>query len=134
MWWLKNRPIMPPQDGLRHVGNFAGLVLYREGQFQVQLFIAKPETTVPHHMHRNVESYELQICGDIAFCTTNQEYSHGMLHIDSCEDHAAFGTGKSGVAFYSFQKWLNGIAPSSVDLDWIGDPMTSEHVSEIRTS
>lgn len=133
LWWLNRRIISPPKNGIRHVGDFSGIVLYREPPFQVEMFIAKPRADAPPHTHPNVESIGMIICGDTDFGTEREDFVNGFIHINAGESH--WINGKEGpVTFYSFQKWLDEIPPTSVDLDWIGKPISHEHGVELSNA
>lgn len=128
-WWLRNRPISPPEDCLSRTGTFTGLVLYREQQYQVQLFTTTEYGHVPHHTHPNVESLERLVCGKVDLNTARGNISmRKLLRVAASEDH--WGSIENG-AFFSFQKWLNGITPTSVTMDWIGEPLDGKHFSDL---
>lgn len=128
-WWLRNRPIEPPENCLTKTGTFTGMVLYRERQYQVQLFTTTEYGHVPHHTHPNVESLERLVCGKVDLNTERGNISmRKLLRVGADEDH--WGSIENG-AFFSFQKWLNGVEPSSVTMDWVGDPLDAKHLAAI---
>jgi hypothetical protein len=121
-------------------GRIEGLTLYREDQFQVELFFAAPSPTgsgFPEHRHPNVDSIEYFLCGEIDFRIRGKGLPDDLIR-GAAEDGAArlCGTmkrvrptdwhggrvGAKGGAFLSIQHWLNGTPPSSVVDDWIGPP------------
>lgn len=146
-WYLKTIGPLPlaPANGFNKAGVFTGLTLYRQGQFQVQMWLCPPESVIPDHSHPNVDSIQVFLCGDICFrkngeLTINQEkldvqedgvqalntFSTRILPTDT---HGA-SIGKRGGAFLTFQHWLKG-EPQSVELDWEGEPLDAEHKSKI---
>jgi quercetin dioxygenase-like cupin family protein len=132
VWWLRHKPFRPPVDAVTHVGGFSGVTLYRQGQFQVQFFIAKPNASAPKHSHPNIDSVEYGIAGagQDTFKSERNVHIGGLFMIAPCETHTA-QAGPGGGAFLSFQKWLNGVEPSSVELDWSGEPIDEMHAKEI---
>jgi hypothetical protein len=129
-FWLLMKPIEPPlEDMLDFSGNLSGLVLYRSGQYQVQLFIIKEDAVIKAHCHPNVDSYEVTVSGKVAFEVNGYRHEDRALwdHVRVLPEamRTAY-IGKGGGAFISVQKWLNGVKPSSVGWDW--------HDQEGRTS
>jgi len=112
-----------------------GLVLCRKSPYQVEMFVGHGPGTVPGHAHPNVSSIEVALSGDIRFSVEGREVlkdemlataldgtmraKGAMVRIKEGVRHGAV-VGAKGGAFLSVQKWLNGIEPSSVALDWEG--------------
>lgn len=121
-WWLMHRPfIIPEKNMLSHVADTHGSVLYRDGQFQVELFNVRPNSTIPAHIHPNVDSFEVYVSGDIVFMRdgelVEQHVVGGSTRIlPSCWHGGEFG--ERGGCFLSVQKWLNGVEPKFVGDDW----------------
>jgi hypothetical protein len=121
-FWLLMKPLMPPmEDSLDFSGNLSGIVIYRSGQYQVQLFIIAPDAVIKPHCHPNVDSYEVTVCGEVAFEVNGFRHEDRALwdhvRVLPTDEHTAY-VGKGGGAFISVQKWLNGIKPTSVGWDW----------------
>lgn len=150
-WWFENRPIRPLFDAVSQPANgISGIVLYREGQFQVQLFIFQPNITITNHRHPNVDSYEHYLSGEVFFYKNGKELlpredfyalSDGtaapLLNKDkpcntrvSPKDWHGADIGSRGGSFLSVQKWLDG-KPSLVERDWIGEPLGGVHADLI---
>lgn len=151
-WYAENgNPlIQSPVSGITFIGNGPSLVLHREDCFQVQLFIGRPNTVIPMHNHPNVESYEMNVNGDVEFylendpvyptsisgkCKTNGEdilRSWGYaVHVPAGKNHWA-RMGARGGSFLSIQKWLKGEEPTSVDDDWQGYTMDETHAERLE--
>lgn len=148
--FLANRPsievAVPFDSPVAFVESMAGLVIYRDGPFQVQLFIAAPNSEVPEHRHPNVDSYEVFLGGDLDFRKSGRSVVHPRLlkikHADKSvaiyhyvsvaadEPHSA-KIGPRGGAFLSVQHWRRAIRPTSVGNDWIGSTMGEHHSSQI---
>lgn len=134
VWWLRHKPFQVPMDEpIRFYSDFAGVTLFRDGPFQVQLFITHPNRTSPWHAHPNIESVEYGICGGTQsfFRTERNSQIAGLMMVDAGEFHEA-GAGDIGGSFISLQKWINGVQPSSVELDWVGAPIDANHLSQLK--
>jgi len=121
-WWLTNRPInTPPDSKLVYVADTNGLVLYREGQYQVELFSVKPNSTIKPHVHPNVDSYEVYIAGDIVFTCDGLDYAQkelgATIRVRPDSWHSGIFGNRGGV-FLSIQKWGNDVHPKFVGDDW----------------
>lgn len=132
LWWLRAKPFKQPPDNIVHTGPFAGVTLFREGPFQVQMFIGKPGATAPAHRHPNIDSVEYGVGGngEQNFKSERNAHRGALFFVEPNELHIA-QAGSSGGAFISIQKWLNGVEPTSVEQDWIGDPLDEKHAAEI---
>jgi len=121
-FWLTLRPINTPKDGcMDFADKISGIVLYRSGQYQVQLFNLAPNAIIESHCHPNVDSYEVHIGGELAFevdgCRHENRALLDQIRIFPSSMHKAF-SGDQGGCFISVQKWLNGVPPSTVGHDW----------------
>lgn len=121
-FWMANKPIMPPETTpTNQNGNLSGCVLYRDGPYQVQLFIVKPNSEIEPHIHPNVDSYEVFVSGDINFMCDDvwmDQYKFGSYTRVRENNYHGGKFGKRGGCFLSIQKWLNGVEPTSVGEDW----------------
>ena len=124
-WWLTGRQLRPPKEYiLNQEGSITGCVLYRDGQYQVQLFIVQPNCIIEPHIHPNVDSFEVYLSGDIEFSvggiTIDQTAmeSQRVLRVLPDEFHGG-KFGERGGVFLSVQKWLDGYEPTSVGYNWV---------------
>jgi quercetin dioxygenase-like cupin family protein len=122
-WWLQTRSInTPTKSALIHQKDTHGVVLYRQGQFQVELFNVKPNSVIIPHIHPNVDSYEVFVGGDIIFSCDGVEYAQTTLgdriRVKPSSWHGGH-FGPSGGVFLSIQHWLNGVEPGFVGDDWV---------------
>lgn len=120
-WWLSNRYFNP--ICMTNVADEHGMILYRENEYQVELFMMEPNSTIVPHIHPNVDSYEVYLCGDIRFMCNDIWYENNTLYSDirilpNSWHGGEFGA--NGGAFLSVQKWLNGVEPKFVGDDWVG--------------
>jgi len=123
-WWLANRPFNTPEKNvLSHVADTHGVVLFRQGSYQVELFNVKPNSIIPMHIHPNVDSYEVYVGGDVAFFCENEwheprEIGRTIRVLPSAWHEAKFG--ERGGCFLSIQKWMNETEPKFIGNDWDG--------------
>ena len=143
-WWLKNgRPLRPPfENPVFHTDNAMSLCLYREGQFQVELYISEPNSVSPPHTHPGVDSSFIYLGGNIQFNLEGRDNPDVSQWQKPQENgtHMLFGKtvsspdgiphwlniGKEGGAFLSFEHWKNK-TPVSVTVNWEGEPVGEEH-------
>ncbi len=134
VWWLRAKPLAVPQDSgaVRYYDGFAGITLYRQPPFQVQLFVVRPNGMSPWHAHPNIDSVEYGLAGDGIGTFRSERSAHAgpLILIEPSEGHEA-GSGPAGGCFFSIQKWLNGVAPSSVELDWTGPSIDDTHHTDL---
>lgn len=128
------------RNGVTNFGNIISLVLYREGQYQVELFICPHRnSSFSTHRHPDIDTYEFQLAGDNvltlndeAVCTEaqvsewmyNMDIKSPLMPITHNDYHS--GQGTTPFAFLSIQHWLNNVQPTSAGLNWIGDPSSVE--------
>jgi len=136
-------PIRPPfLNPVFHTDNAMSLCLFREGQFQVELYITEPHSTSPKHTHPGVDSAFVYLTGNIQFNLEgrdNPDASQWQYAKDNGA-HALFGKtvsspdgiphwlliGKEGGAFLSFEHWKDK-SPISVTTNWEGEPVGEVH-------
>ena len=122
------------------------IVLFRDRQYQVeQIIMPHGGYNVARHMHPDVDSIEIPFFGrpDTVMPTMrinnkrpiaqwlndNQIYvevPHGIYHGDSRN------IAKSGIVFFSVQYWLNGILPTSIGLNWVGEYESEGHQKAVE--
>jgi len=148
-WWLKaGRPMKPPFKNCIHTTDIAyAMCLYRKDQFQVELYICKPNTESPVHSHPNVDSISMYLTGDLSFSDENGNYkdlsayqwpkengAHMLLGKTADKNNGkphALRTGSTGGSFLIFERWLKD-NPSSVTLHWEGDLVGKKHAQTIK--
>jgi hypothetical protein len=121
-WWIGIRPFNTPTDTpTNYNGVLSGVVLYRQGPYQVQLFNVQPNSEIEPHIHPNVDSYEVFVGGDINFMCDDVWFEQNELGSRIRVKPSSWHGGKFGArggCFLSVQKWLNGVPPTSVGDDW----------------
>jgi hypothetical protein len=151
-WYINNLKngkmlLMPIFDSVSRVGTNSGIVVYRNEQLQVQLWMVDPSSNIVEHTHPNVESYEVYFGSQMYFMKEGKlvlseediinlennfdAYKNKTLYdcikINTDTKHSGY-SGPKGGAFLSIQHWKNGIKPSSVEKDWDGNSLGKDHI------
>lgn len=142
-------PFKPPQNNaIYRTNNASAVVLFREGRFQAELYIADSDQVSPEHSHPGVESIIMYISGD-GNTTVNEEtiadptpfwnllnpdgtsvlYKQ-RIRIDPNDTHG-LSVGGRGFAFFSIEMWPEDIDPSSVTVRWEGETTGGIHDKQI---
>lgn len=135
-WWMSNRPINTPKDSNVYVAETHGIVLYRQDNYQVEMFSVRPNSEIEPHIHPNVDSFEVYISGDISFMCNGEWFSQN--NIGDCirvypNSWHGGKFGEKGGCFLSIQKWLNNVSPKFVGDDW-KDKKDTKSYAENRKS
>jgi hypothetical protein len=126
-WYLAEPrwPIAMPADSLRVLDGWSELILYRDGDYQVELVTVKPDYVIPPHRHPHIASYEYQVVGDSTVhiggrplpsvpregagirrcCSLPRNMLHG-------------GVTPTGGVFLTLQRF-HGLAPTFASDDWL---------------
>jgi hypothetical protein len=130
-WYKVNKfPIRPPIEDPVYVTEISmSYVLFREGQFQAELYLVKPNTGSPEHSHPDIENIIMVLGGDIGTKVDNicPGLFCGQGPVIRESDTHALHTGDRGGAFLSLEKWGEGIKPTSVTIRWKGETCGNEH-------
>lgn len=149
--FLKNAGVLgavPFHGAVDRIENVTSVLMYREGQFQVQMFIVPEGTIIPEHVHPNVDSIEIYV-GDNFRLSHSGKFTNpesdiapdgGPLGFAKLRghairvrpDHLLGGIfGKGGGVFLSIQHWLNGVKPHCVARDYTGTTMGPDHQEKV---
>ncbi len=126
-----------PHYGTQRLPDRTSIILHRNGEFQVQLWIGDPNSVVPEHVHPNIDALHMYICGDIEFTACGKPeltiQQQAQTRPDGCgiangysfrsrpgESHGAV-FGPRGGAFIAIQRWI-GKPPTSETDDWEDAP------------
>ena len=151
--WYKDNgfPIRPPFEDPVYVTDISySYVLFREGQYQAELYLVRPNTSSPDHSHPGVENIIMVWGGNVHTRQNGQlfDYSEhyneagkngtnklfGMSSKKLTDDQThALIAGDKGGAFLSLEKWPEGVKPNSVTINWAGDPVDPTHGAIIKT-
>jgi hypothetical protein len=143
-------PIRPPQDNaIFRTNNASALVLYREEQFQAELYIADANDITPEHSHPGIESVIMFLSGEGSTTVNGKEKvdprqyfnkinSDGTsilfkqkIRLNPIDSHGLICYSK-GFAFLSIEKWPDGISPTSVAAHWQGETTGEIHDKIIK--
>jgi hypothetical protein len=150
-WYKENKfPIRPPFEDPVYITDISySYVLFREGQYQAELYLVRPNVSSPKHNHPGVENIVMLWGGDVSLehngeyldsSSFNTKADNGTSNLfGMCgpkltdkETHALFAGAKGG-AFLSLEKWPEGVIPNSVTVNWAGDPVDQHHQQIIKT-
>lgn len=136
--------LRPPADGVHFFraasyadgSAAAAVVLARAPPYQVELFVVPPDQPIVLHSHPNVDSIECYVSGEVVFDVGDGPVVPREMFFRTDEDGASFLCGRwfripagvdhgaevgpRGGTFLSFQRWKDGVTPTSVGLDWKG--------------
>ena len=152
-WYRDNKyPLRPPSDGRVYVTDETfSYVLYREGQFQAELYLVKPGLLPPEHSHPTVDNIIMVLGGTIE-CSVNGQLMDAKPYWDQTNADGtsvmfgvltgeltypsthSVGGGPNGSAMISFEHWPEGVKPTSISLDWEGNPVGNIHANELKKS
>jgi hypothetical protein len=149
-WYKENEyPVRPPfEDCVYITDNSYSYVLFRQGQFQAEVYLVKPNSGSPEHSHPRVENIILFWGGDAtpsyggvpvkigpfsrpAANGTSPAFGVMGPKITDEQTHALH-TGPKGAAFLSLEKWPEDIKPTSVVVNWKGLPLGDAHAPQIQ--
>jgi hypothetical protein len=150
-WYEQNGfPIRPPHDNaIFKTNNAHAVVLYREGQFQAELYIVDANSVTPEHSHPGVESIIMYLTGEGSttvneksvadprpyFTKVNNDGTSILfkqkLRLNPNDSHGLVCHDK-GFSFFSIEKWPDGISPSSVAAHWDGETTGEIHNKTIE--
>ena len=150
--WYKsnNYPLRPPFEDPVYVNdNSHSYVLYREGEYQAELYLVAPNSYVPPHSHPNMENIIIVLGGEMDL-RNGKDYYDLTNFFDA---PSPTGTSKlfgistpkmtadtphevnilnKGAAFISLERWMNGSIPTSATLRWNGEAVGEIHKQQLK--
>jgi len=148
-FWMKNQPIRPPFKNSIFVTDIAySICLYRSQQYQVELYLVKPNIVSPEHRHPDVDSITVYLTGNLTTGMKDKPYTdvskyqkenpknglhrlYGYCIENNPGQNHSLKSGPEGGAFLVFEKWLKG-NPTSVTIRWEGDTVGQDHDNIIK--
>jgi quercetin dioxygenase-like cupin family protein len=149
-WSLDNLTLIgrvPYAQPIWKIQDVTSVLMYRENQFQIQMFIVPEGVIIPEHTHPNVDSYEVYVGGNIKFShsgkyvltkelegenpDTKTALARGNVIRVKPEDKHGGVFGPGGGVFLSVQHWLNNVKPHCVAADYIGTVMGEDHYDKV---
>lgn len=150
LFWFLNSPVAVLQPSLLPKAltvheSVLTLTLFRSPPFQVELVVLLPGAAAwpGEHRHPNVDSYEVAWLNTSNFIKNGKAIGDPELWVPVQTSPGRFTMAgavrllptdfhgipalPAGGALLSVQHWLNGVEPSSVGMDWIGEPTTPGH-------
>jgi hypothetical protein len=150
-WYVKEGfPMRPPTTDPIYVTDHSySAIVYREGRYQVELYMLGPNWETPVHSHPGIE-YNIIFLNGTVYGFHNGEklpdavdytdianadgtnIAFGKHHSFSGESTHIAGTGHKGGLIAITQKWPEGVKMSSQSVHYVGDPIGPEHSKHIR--
>ena len=128
-WWTdRGCPIAPPAETVNLSDDATSFVFFRSGQFQVELYLIHPSPNLPVHEHPGVEVIKMRLdtflaTGSRVVKTSREEASptlyQGQAHGVGTNFKEKGGL-DSGFGLLAFQKWRDGLNPTTVAARWKG--------------
>jgi hypothetical protein len=143
-----NSCILTPGAEWRRVGEFMGITVLRCSPFQIQLWICPANSEIPDHAHPNVDVIQVYRYGQVYLRHNGRPVvTQRLLNRLARQRKSLFGRelrvrpgdthgakiGPAGGMFLTVQQWLKG-KPSSVELDWVGPPLSTAHAKAIHSA
>ena len=128
-WWCDNGcPLAPPSETVNLSDDATSFALFRSGQFQVELYLIHPSPNLPIHGHPDVEVIKMRLDtflthGNKVIKTSRQEASATLYQGETHGAGMNFkenGLLDSGFGQLAFQKWKDGLTPTTVAARWKG--------------
>ncbi len=150
-WYKQNEyPLRPPfADGVYVTDISYSYVLFRQGQFQVELYLVKPNSNTPAHSHPEVENIIMFSSGSAATSQQKLDQFLSFPHVAQADGtHPFFGymdhkvtdgdshalyAGPKGAAILSIEKWPEGMTPTSLILNWQGESVGTAHTEQLQS-
>lgn len=150
--WYKETgfPFRPPQNNsIYRTNNASAVVLWRQGRFQAELYIADANQDTPEHSHPGVESVIMYLSGDGNTTINSKEVADPKpfwdiinedgtsvlfkqsVRVDPKDTHG-LTTGDRGFAFLSLEMWPEDIETTSVTVHWEGETTGDLHVKQME--
>jgi len=127
-WYTESGlPYRPPTPAEVFLSDDATAVcLFREGQFQVELYLIHPEPLVQDHEHPGVEVIKVETFDGQLFPTgvLRNGQSHGVGIRDSAN--------KTGYPLLAVQRWHPKLTPTTVASRWKGKTAGPMHEALIK--
>jgi hypothetical protein len=140
-WWCDNgSPLAPPSETVNLSDDATSFSLFRSGQFQVELYLIHPTPNLPIHGHPDVEVIKMRLDTYMTLkgkaLKVSQEQASTTLY--QGETHGAGKNFKeqggldTGFGLLAFQKWKEGLTPTTVAARWKGKTVGPKQEALIR--
>lgn len=145
-WYIDNNyPFRPPADEPVFVTDYShSMIAFREGNYQVELYLMSPNWETPSHSHPGVEHKIIFINGTISGTRNGELVNDSSPWHDKTKDdgtcvisgyytdfdptdwHTVKIGEKGGVVMVT-QKWEEGLKMTSQSVHYVGEPIGPEH-------
>jgi len=149
-WWMTERIIRPPYKDFLFLTDIATcFVMYRSGQYQVELVLGYPNKTAAPHAHPHMDIEFIYLAGDMYPFRQDVKEAEGSKPFQKENPetgaHMLFGynftanrnevhgveTAQYGGATLNFEKWYDR-TPTSVVIDYEGETLGEVHTQIMK--
>jgi hypothetical protein len=150
--WYKDAgyPMRPPtEDPIYITDHSYSAIVYREGRYQVELYMLGPNWSTPTHSHPGIDHEIIFLNGTVYGYRDGEKLQDAMAYTDVANPdgtNVAFGqshtfdgdgthivgTGPKGGLIAITQYWPEGIKMSSQSVHYVGEPIGPEHAQYIK--
>ena len=152
-WYKENGyPLKPPaSDPIYETDHSLSAIVFREGRYQVELYLLAPNWETPNHGHPGID-YRIVFLNGTFGGTKNSEYVNdsaewadkanpdgtnilfGLSFDFGSDDFHHVKVGQKGGLIAITQKWEEGLKMSSQSVQYIGDPIGPHHQTRISVN
>lgn len=127
-WYIKaGKPMLVPWDaGTIQTDDATAICLFRQGQYQVEIYLIHAGYDIPPHAHPDMQVIAMTLGGGIVCGPPQTKFNvsaefgrHAKIKDGQWHGGDATKTG-TGFALLSFEKFLNGTIPKSAAIQWRG--------------
>jgi len=152
-WYRENGwPLKPPaSDSVYITDHSLSCIVFREGRYQVELYMLAPNWSTPNHGHPGIE-YKIILLNGTIGGTKNLEYVNdsapwaeqakpdgtnvlfGLTLDFTSDDYHQVNVGPKGGLIAITQRWDEGLKMSSQSVQYVGDPIGPQHETRISVN
>lgn len=127
-WYVDNGlPFQPPAGVEVFLSDDAtAFCMFRDGQFQVELYLVHPQPNVPEHEHPGVEVIEVAVTESVV--NLIPVLKNGQSHGTGIREKAQI----KGYPLVSIQRWHPKLTPTTVAVQWKGNTVGPKQEALIR--
>lgn len=147
-------PQRPPADCQIHCSEYSfNFTVFRQGQYQVELYLIRPNTVTPPH-HHSFDQQTIFLAGELwgtrqglggsvghsGHPDRRHQHNLNLAHPDSMTIGAPLlqdqwhklHAGAQGAAILVAEYWPEGSDPSSAIIEWYGESLGPEHDQRLK--
>lgn len=139
-WYYRTgRPHKPPRDmTIFRTDNASSVCVYRDGRYQVELYLIDVDAPIPRHQHPGVNAIEVDQHRFLGMDITESDFFLTQLEQFALYDGQWHGNGieekckHSGYYLVSCQYWLEDRPMKTISTRWVGKTVGPVHDALIK--